>query len=759
MCSYKLKSHPDSLLVEHLKFVGDRASSLIENKSIDFKYDKKQLQYTAKVMGYCHDLGKGTTYFQNYLEGKNNVKDRLKAHAFLSALICFYNVREINEELAIISYLCVKHHHGNLKDFVDDMYIETLDKKFVKEQYEALDNEVNNICEGLKLKLPSLEEIEDLVEELEDILDEYNDKLDDNNDFEKYILIKFLFSILIYSDKEHAIFREKNDITYDIPSTLIDEYKIKKFGKPQVDNIREIVYTDVIESMKKSNNRIMSITLPTGTGKTYTCMSVALKLKEKIGKDMKIIYCLPFTSIIDQNYDDYKNAIKEVKKVKDVSSKDILKHHYLSPKDYRTEELYYHGNEGRFLTENWNSQIIVTTFIQIFDTLFSNKNSNLIKFNSLSDSIVLLDEVQSIPYKYWKIINLLLKKISEVLNIYFVLITATQPLIFEENEIYELASKSEDYFKQCKRTKLVINENPLDKEEFFEYVKNLIENNPNKNILIIVNTIKLSQELYKEVYKYKDEREYIYLSTSIIPKERKNRIYNIKNSKYKNIVISTQMVEAGVDIDMDIVIRDIAPLDSINQSAGRSNRENRGEYLGEVHIVKVKNNNQYLAKYVYRDDILLQATENVLKEKNIILEENYKNLSDMYFRELKKNLSNNKSSELEELIYNLEFEAICSKFKLIDEQDKVQLFIEVDDEACKVWRTYKEYLNIEDPSIRRDKLDSIKGDFYKYVITVFRNKCRENIEYGIGYVSKHQLSNTYDEEFGYKSKEEECIIF
>ena len=108
------------------------------------------------------------------------------------------------------------------------------------------------------------------------------------------------------------------------------------------------------------------------------------------------------------------------------------------------------------------------------------------------------------------------------------------------------------------------------------------------------------------------------------------------------------MVEAGVDIDMDIVIRDIAPLDSINQSAGRSNRENRGQYLGEVHIVKVKNNNQYLAKYVYRDDILLQATENVLKEKTIILEEDYKSLSDMYFRELKKNLSNNESNKLKE---------------------------------------------------------------------------------------------------------------
>ena len=172
MYFYKLKSHQDSLLVDHLKFVGDRGAILIENKSINFKYSKGQLQHTAKVIGYCHDLGKGTKYFQDYLLGKNSVKDKLKAHAFLSSLICFYNVKEINEELAIISYLCVKHHHGNLKNFVDDMYIEDSDKKFVKEQYKALEDEVNTICNELELKLPSLEEIDDLIEKLEDILEE-----------------------------------------------------------------------------------------------------------------------------------------------------------------------------------------------------------------------------------------------------------------------------------------------------------------------------------------------------------------------------------------------------------------------------------------------------------------------------------------------------------------------------------------------------------------------------------------------------------
>ena len=171
-------------------------------------------------------------------------------------------------------------------------------------------------------------------------------------------------------------------------------------------------------------------------------MSAALKLKAKLNKDMKVIYCLPFTSVIDQNFDEYKRAITTVTN-KEASSEEILKHHYLSPKNYEKSDLYYEGDEGRFLTQNWNSQIVVTTFIQLFNTVFSNSNSDLIKYNTLANSIVLLDEVQSIPYKYWRIINRLFTEMANKLNMYFVFITATQPLIFQKDEILELAKRSE----------------------------------------------------------------------------------------------------------------------------------------------------------------------------------------------------------------------------------------------------------------------------------------------------------------------------
>ena len=302
----------------------------------------------------------------------------------------------------------------------------------------------------------------------------------------------------------------------------------------------------------------------------------------------------------------------------------------------------------------------------------------------------------------------------------------------------------------------------MEKEEFFSFVDKIIDEKKDKNILIIVNTIKLSQELFKYIRENQDkndDRKLVYLSTSVIPKSRLERIENIKNKESKNIVVSTQMVEAGVDIDMDVVIRDMAPLDSINQSAGRANRENRGEYLGEVYLVKIKDNDKLVAKYVYRDDILLESTKSVLKDKDVIYEQDYKLIGEEYFLNLNKNKSNNKSDKLEKDIYELEFEEVSKNFKLIEEQNKVQLFIELDEEATEVWNKYKTYLSIEDKFQRKNKLESIKGEFYKYVISIFKNKCKENIDNNMGFVSKYQLENTYDNDLGYKTEEDSCLIF
>ncbi|MGL4772412.1 MAG: helicase-related protein, partial [Clostridium sp.] len=305
------------------------------------------------------------------------------------------------------------------------------------------------------------------------------------------------------------------------------------------------------------------------------------------------------------------------------------------------------------------------------------------------------------------------------------------------------------YFRECKRTRLIVHKNEILEDEFIEWADELIKNNPNKKILFIMNTIKFSQNLFNKLYKLNENREFIYLSTSIVPIKRRKRIDNIKDSKEPLVVISTQMVEAGVDIDVDIVVRDIAPLDSINQSAGRANRENRGEYLGEVHIVKIVKNQKKLAEYVYRDLVQLKATESVLMDCEVILEEDYKSISDKYYKELKSNISNRESKDLIQKIFKLQFEEVESNFNLIENQDKVQLFVEVDEVAKKIWNKYIENLGIKDKKEKRKKMDSIKGEFYNYVISVYKNKCREHKDEFIGYISYNEIESIYDENFGY----------
>lgn len=160
---YKLKSHPEVDLIKHLQFVGDRSEDLIDKKCLSFKYDKETIQYIAKVMGYCHDLGKSTIYFQEYLKNPDkylrNNPEYLKSHAHLSAIFLYFNLKDYNKELAIIAYISVLSHHGRLKNFKDYMYIEKVEIKKLLKQYDALDEEIKIICNELNLQFLSQKDL------------------------------------------------------------------------------------------------------------------------------------------------------------------------------------------------------------------------------------------------------------------------------------------------------------------------------------------------------------------------------------------------------------------------------------------------------------------------------------------------------------------------------------------------------------------------------------------------------------------------
>ena len=352
----------------------------------------------------------------------------------------------------------------------------------------------------------------------------------------------------------------------------------------------------------------------------------------------------------------------------------MIKFHSVTPIEYKGFE----GYDARFCFENWQSKIISTTFVQLLNTIFkTGKNSIVNRFHRLANSVIILDEVQAIDEKYYKIISQFIEILSKEYNCYIILVTATMPIILDTIDLVE---DKERYFRALNR--IVIenhSETEVTLDEFKDIVLDDICENDDKSFLVVLNTVKSSKEVYNYI-KENTDREIIYLSTEIYPKLRLEKIHKIKNSDKKYIVVSTQLIEAGVDIDMDIVYRDFAPLDSINQTSGRANRNGIGT-MGIVKLYKiVGKNNSRLCNYIY-PRYLLNITEEILEDKDIIEEKDIYDCNLEYFSKVKKRLSNDKSDELLKLVDKLELKKFRDKFELIenDEFRKEDIIVNADE--------------------------------------------------------------------------------
>ena len=467
--------------------------------------------------------------------------------------------------------------------------------------------------------------------------------------------------------------------------------------------------------------KIYSLNVPTGTGKTLTSLNFALKLKEILNQkknyNPKIIYCLPFTSIIDQNYSVLEDVIKTNKLEPD--NHIILKHHHLSDLGFKFEDETFDIDKSLLLTESWMSSIIVTTFVQFFNSFISNKNRSLKKFHNMANAIVILDEIQSVPYKYWTLINETFNIFAQTYNTYFILVTATMPMIFNPQEIEEIIPEKKIYFQSnnLNRIKLI---GEIQQQYLPEFIENftieLAENIPDKSVLAIFNTISSSQEVFKQLTN-ELEGTVLYLSTSILPVERSNIIETIKEKGTRKILISTQVVEAGVDIDLDIVYRDIAPLDCIFQAAGRCNRHALNNEKGIVKVINLyddKTDRQY-AKYIY-SNTQLEGTLKLFDNRSCYYESEFLDLAEQYYSNIV--VSQDTSYDFLKHIRNLDYYQL-GKFSLIDTNlTAYDFFIELNNEAMDLMQQFNDIQEIENPITRKNAFLEIRKDFYKYVLSV-----------------------------------------
>ncbi|OQY07998.1 MAG: hypothetical protein B6I28_05215 [Fusobacteriia bacterium 4572_132] len=767
-------SHPGKELKEHLLNVKILGMKIYKEKNTIWSKDIK-IEKALEIILYTHDFGKATSYFQEYINNPKSKKwiypknKKLKAHSKLSAYWTYYliNKKLKDKKIAIISYLIVLRHHGNITDFNPKNFS---NEKVLKEQLQEFDFSYFNL----------LKEKESFFEELEKINDwDFEDELYNTVDsfiIEDFLLLSYLFSILISADKGEVIYYNKNkefqelvDIKFkekEINKNSVDNYKNKKFGKPKIemDKIREEIYKEVEKNILKENlekNKIFSVNVPTGTGKTLTSFNLALKLRNQLGNKYKIIYTLPFTSIIEQNY----KIINEV--LENPNSEMLLKHHYLAKKEYKKSEESFTYDISEYLIENWDSEVIITTFVQLLESILSNKNRKMKKIHNITNSIIILDEVQSISHKYWELIKQIFIKIAKCYNTYIILVTATLPLLFseEKNEIMELAKSKEKYFNQFNRINLNLEyiKEKMNLDQFTKIILKDIIGNKANSYLFIMNTIKSSLRIYNELKEeVKENYEIIYLSTNVIPKERLARIEKIKRSK-QVIIVSTQLIEAGVDIDIERVYRDMASFDSINQSCGRCNRNNKGKKKGEVIVVDLideNNKNKEFAKYIY-GDILLENTKKILFEKEKIEERDFFKLSNEYYKNINKVKSDDFSNDILKNIENLNYKEAFEGdkgFKLIEDNFKtVDLFISCDENGEKLWKEYENIKNIEKFD-RKEAFDKIKSEFLSYVISV-PEKYYLGAEEGFNLVDKNTVENYYNLETGFKRNEEQEDYF
>jgi len=420
--SSKLYSHPDKPLEVHLQNVAQ--SCLSKFRSIPHHLaGYMPMEYWEKLiwlMGFSHDLGKATSYFQTYLFEKNE-QNRMEmknkpetGHSLISAVIGFWIAKKyVNskgndylQNMPFLIYLAIKKHHGNINNAIRigesdesnelDVPCEHLDRQWEaidKIEMKALIDEINR---NLSLQIDCVEFPESLTYyfKRELVRKEKNRYRDCHKQLDDYFIFQFLYSLLLHSDKEDAIFGIRPKIPrIAIPTDTVKKYKIANFkdSRSNINRIRNAIFDDAERYISEINldHKILSLNVPTGSGKTLTALSVALALRKRLeeagGSCSRIIYGLPYTSIIDQNFDVYQKLFKCP------NSNLLLKHHHLAEIAYRigNHEAEFEALEARFLIESWESEIIITTFFQIFHTIFTNRNRMIQKFNKLANSIIL----------------------------------------------------------------------------------------------------------------------------------------------------------------------------------------------------------------------------------------------------------------------------------------------------------------------------------------------------------------------------------
>lgn len=561
------------------------------------------LEKTAYLAGMVHDLGKFSENFKNYIEKAadgEKVQRGSVNHTF--AGVRFLLEKHSDEQLSgfsdivleILAY-AVGAHHG-LFDCVDDNNNNGFTKRIQKEGIDYL----NAAQEFLKICC-SKQDIEDLLKQSEkECLPVFNEieKLADNVDakiqntqitFYIGFLARLILSAIIEADRSDTSqfmngYSEKtvkniSEIWINCIKNVEQKLSTMPLDKP-INKTRAQISALCAEAGNLESG-IYRLNLPTGAGKTLTSLRYALHHALAHNKK-RIIFTMPLLSIIEQNAGIIHDYIG--------NEELILEHHSNIVETDENDEL----DKRELLVESWDVPIIITTMVQMLNTLFAGKTANIRRMQALCNSIIVIDEVQTVPDKMLSLFNLALNFLAKICNATIILCSATQPCF--EKTMYPLDKSVKDLITLTKEQETVFKrvrleyKGEMDCEELADFAAGILEEN--NSLLLVCNTKNEAAVMFNLLCsKIKDVKAF-HISAGMCTAHRKETIKEmqeaLENKQQKVLCVSTQVIEAGVDVSFASVIRLLAGMDNIVQATGRENRNREFDGLAPGYIVRLK---------------------------------------------------------------------------------------------------------------------------------------------------------------------------
>jgi CRISPR-associated endonuclease/helicase Cas3 len=617
----------------------------------------------AHVAALFHDFGKVNPNFQKKLFGEKT--NGYSHHAYLSAylwLIILHQNKSLVKDLGICDWqdivavtAMIAKHHGNLPD------LET----------------VFDVTEADRLKLflkknPTLS-VECLIEKLDPIRSA-SFTLDNDGHYttEKILKIslqshqnkkplqffletRYAFASLINADKSDASGYERN---FESVINFCKSYeaKLESFlsglnQNTDLNRIRTRMRLEAISNLHthlNSQQRIFALTAPTGAGKTLMLLSLAGEIIRTKG-EYRIIYSLPFLSITEQVFSICQNIFGQDATRIDSRAENKQFQNTQSELDENPDAFRYLIS-SQLAEDTFDFPFIITTFVRFFEALLSNENSTLLKLPSFGRSVFLIDEIQALPSRLYSFFVAILDAFCKMFDSYAIISSATMPdfrlpdndpslrtFFSEYDTIPELLPY--DYFSNSLFDRYVVVPS-LGKITIKALAEILIKED--QSVLVILNTIDDTKKLYSYLTDELGFSKVILLNTHFTPNDRLRKLEIARRALKQRlhfIVVSTQLVEAGVDIDFPIVYRDLAPLSSIVQSAGRCNRHNQRSQKGRLVTLELERNGRSRWKFIYKgtDEKLVSQFVDILENNECTESELFKKQRN-FFEHIRRNL-------------------------------------------------------------------------------------------------------------------------